>query len=465
MSRTYNEKEEVYSVALSAKDKTLRDYISEEKISEINGKIEKYGSNRKGYFGNLVETIIFDIENNNRAEPDFPIPKVELKTTPLKKGKNGYSSKERLVFSMIDYCTIINENWENSSFLKKNGLLLLMFYLYSDDLDILDYEFKFIYLLNLVKDISDEDVNQIRRDWELIVSKVKKGEAHLLSEGDTYYLGACTKASNNSVTRKQPCSDVPAKPRAFSLKQSYINYIIQEKLLGKNIGDSILRGQGEAKSIEEATLAKFKNYIGKTDKEIIRIMGCEPVFEGLNSKGYKRMLSNWILIGSRSNKIEELEKANITLKTIVLEPSGVLKESISFPYFDYIKILEQKWYDKDNGSMADFHSQLETKKFLFVIFQKIKGSNDIILRKVMFWNFPMEDINKVKSVFDKTIKCIKNADYSHLPKISDNEVAHVRPHGKDSRDTILTPQGTQEVKRCFWLNAKYIEKILGFDQT
>lgn len=35
----------------------------------------------------------------------------------------------------------------------------------------------------------------IQSDWEKIVNKVKIGEAHNLSEGDTLYLGACTKGS------------------------------------------------------------------------------------------------------------------------------------------------------------------------------------------------------------------------------------------------------------------------------
>ena len=53
-----------------------------------------------------------------------------------------------------------------------------------------------------------------------------------------------------------------------------------------------------------------------------------------------------------------------------------------------------------------------------------------------------------------------NVTWDKLPKLKESHVAHVRPHGKDSTDTIATPQKTQEMKRCFWLNAKYIQQAI-----
>jgi DNA mismatch repair protein MutH len=124
-------------------------------------------------------------------------------------------------------------------------------------------------------------------------------------------------------------------------------------------------------------------------------------------------------------------------------------------------LVTQAWYDEDNEKMSDFHAQLEMDKFLFVVFQKMKGSDDIVLKRIRFWNFPMQDIGEAEKVFDKTIDCINEGRYGELPKMSENRVAHVRPHGKDSSDTLTTPQGTQEIKRCFWLNAKYVQEALG----
>ena len=458
MTKIYQTKEEVLEKAETILHKSLRGVISVGALKTIEAQIGEYGMKRKGFLGDLTEKYFFEINPGNISEPDFTIAGVELKTTPLKKGGNSkLSSKERLVFSMINYDTVVNETWKQSSFLKKNKSLLLMFYLWMENQSILDYEFKFVYLLNLLEDISDEDVFQIQKDWEYIVSKIKRGEAHLLSEGDTYYLGACTKAANSRVVRDQPMARTPAKPRAFSFKQQYINYLIQTKLLGEKINtDSIFKKQRRIESIEDAIKEKFSPFIGKTDKEILNTLNSNL---GTKAKSYKRLIVN-IILDVNSDNIEELEKANITLKVITLEHTGTLRESMSFPAFDYKDLVTQIWNDDDEESMADFHLQLETKKFLFIIFQKQKGSEEIILKKTMFWNFPMKDIAEVESVWQKTVNCINEGRYDDLPKSKDSHIAHVRPHGKDSTDTIETPQGTQEMKRCFWLNAKYIQHVI-----
>jgi len=458
MNKLYQTKKQVFEKAETLLLKSLREVVSNEVVNSIEKQIGGYGMSRKGFLGDLMERYFFEISPGNISEPDFTVAGVELKTTPLKKHTvKTFVSKERLVFSMINYDSIISETWEASSFLRKNKSLLLLFYLWAENQSILDYKFKFVHLLNLLEDISSEDIFQIQKDWEYIVAKIKRGEAHLLSEGDTYYLGACTKAANSHVVRDQPMNRAPAKPRAFSFKQQYINYLIQTKLLKKKTNtDSIFKKQRRLETIESVIKEKIAPFIGKTDKQII-----ESLKARLNkkSKNYKRLIVNKIL-DINSDNIEELEKSNITLKAITLEHTGTLKESISFPAFDYKDLSTQIWYDDEAETMADFHLQLETKKFLFVVFQKQKKNKNIVLLKTIFWNFPMRDIGEAERVWQKTVDCINDGRYEDLPKISESYIAHVRPHGKDSSDTIVTPQGTKEMKKCFWLNAKYIQKVL-----
>lgn len=461
MLRTYQNKKQILEQAEKILQKSLREVISSEEIVMVEKQIGMYRLKRKGFFGDLIEQYFFRIHPGNISEPDFIEAKVELKTTPLKSLVNGdLISKERLVFSMIPYDSVVKETWESSSFLKKNKTLLLMFYLWINNQSILDYKFKFLYMLNLLESISQEDIYQIRKDWEYIVEKIKRGEAHLLSEGDTYYLGACTKAKNSSVVRDQPMSSTAAKPRAFSFKQQYINYLIQTQLLKKKINsDSIFRKQRRIETIDTIIKEKFYPFIGQTDQYILKRLHLNLTSD---SKSYKRLLVNRILEVDTFN-IAELDKANITLRVMTLESTGNLRESISFPAFDYKNLVTQTWFDSENETMADFHSDLETKKFLFVVFQKQKGTNDIILRKILFWNFPMKDIGEAERVWQSTIDCINDGRYDELPKMRDSRVAHVRPHGKNSKDTIETPQRTQEMKRCFWLNAKYIQSVIESD--
>ena len=370
MPIAYQTKEQVLEKAKTILNKSLREIIPAGEMEEVERKIYDYKNKRKGYLGELIEWYVFDKKPDGLSQADFNIAGVELKATPLKKHAiNTYTSKERLVFSMINYDEIVKEEWNSSSFLKKNKVVLLMFYLWIQSQSIIDYEFKFVHLLDLLNDLSEEDVFQIQKDWEYIVAKIRRGEAHLLSEGDTYYLGACTKAANSRVVRDQPMNRTPAKPRAFSVKQQYINYLIQTKLLGEKTNtDSIFKKQRRIETIEDAIKEKFAPFVGKTDREILTTLNSNL---GKKSKSYKRLVVNRILDVNSSN-IEELEKANITLKVITLEHTGTLRESMSFPAFDYKDLVTQIWNDDDEESMADFHLQLETKKFLFIVFQKQK---------------------------------------------------------------------------------------------
>lgn len=479
MNKNYQTKEEVLEQSKIILGKSLRQIAPFEEIENLERKIYEYKNKRKGYLGELIEWYVFGKKPDGLNQADFNIAGVELKATPIKKHKtNTYASKERLVFSMIDYDEVVKEEWKSSSFLKKNKIILLMFYLWIQGQSLLDYEFKFIHLLDLLNDLSEQDVFQIQKDWEYIVAKIKRGEAHLLSEGDTYYLGACTKAANSSVVRDQPMNRLPAKPRAFSFKQQYINYLIQTKLLGKKINtDSIFVKQRRIETVEDVVKEKFSYFIGKTDKEILSKLNSDLKNK---SKGYKRLIVNRIL-GVNSNNIEELEKANITLKVITLEHSGILKESISFPAFNYKDLVTQVWYDDKEEIMSDFHAQLETKKFLFVVFQKQKDLESIVLNKAFFWNFPIKDIGAAKDVWEKTVslinegKIVKNIKVqkdgkekreTYFPGISYNGVAHVRPHGANSKDVdnlptpdLFTGQKTF-TKQCFWINARYIQQAI-----
>ena len=104
----------------------------------------------KGSIGQMVENLYFLLETNNNPEADFSSANMELKCTPLKLAKNNdYLIKERLVCNMINYCDVVNEDFEHSHFYLKCQLMLLLFYLYKKEHDNLDLEFIFSVLWKL----------------------------------------------------------------------------------------------------------------------------------------------------------------------------------------------------------------------------------------------------------------------------------------------------------------------------
>ena len=184
----------------------------------------------KGSIGQMVENLYFLLETNNNPEADFSSANMELKCTPLKLAKNNdYLIKERLVCNMINYCDVVNEDFEHSHFYLKCQLMLLLFYLYKKEHDNLDLEFIFSVLWKL----PEKELLIIRQDYQTIIEKIKRGEAHLLSEGDTMYLGACRKGQKGDSLMTQPFSNEGAPRRAFSLKMAYMRTILQYVLDSK----------------------------------------------------------------------------------------------------------------------------------------------------------------------------------------------------------------------------------------
>lgn len=129
--------ESILNYSKQLEGKTLREVFSSEVLESMRKEIE----GNKGKFGQILERYFFGYECNSDSEPDFPCG-LELKVTPLKKLKNGtLSPKERLVCNIINFENIINESWEESSFLKKNQNMLVIQYIdpLDKNIDRLDY--------------------------------------------------------------------------------------------------------------------------------------------------------------------------------------------------------------------------------------------------------------------------------------------------------------------------------------
>ena len=446
----------IIEFAKKLKNQTLREACGDE--------IEKHGLKGKGNFGQVLEKFYFGYEPNSEAEPDFKEAGIELKSSPLKILRNGeFRSKERLVLNVINYLEVHKEDFQNSSFWKKNAHLLLVFYLYDKDLDLLDY------LIKLVDgwQYPNQDLKIIKHDWEKINQKIKDGKAHELSEGDTFYLGACTKGSTALKSyRDQPFNDEKAKQRAYSLKQGYVNHIIaniaQEEtaVYGKIIEQPEILDL--VQSIEDIVIAKFQPFYGKSAGLIEKELDLEL---NQKAKSYFANLTNAILGLELGQKIEEFEKADIQVKTIRLKENNLPKENISFPTFEYQALIETDWED------SDFKNILESK--FFFVFYQFEGEN-LILRKVRFWNMSHSDILEAKYVWDKMKKTVSKGEIvkevtdkgvrkTYFPKKTENRISHVRPHARDANDTYKLPVAdkltglSEYTKHCFWLNANYIK--------
>ncbi len=405
---------------------------------------------RRGSFGNAIEEYYFKYDINSNQEPDFSEAGLELKTTPMKRNPKGsLVAKERLVITMIDYNKVVKESFETSHFMKKASSILLIVYLWEENLNPIDYEVLFAEEW----DPSEEDRAQFKADWEKIVNKVRAGHAEDISGSDTLYLEACTKAANSSVRRSQPYSDVPAKPRAWAIKASYMT-VIENKLLSGS--QKIERSEDERELDLLSLLRKrFQPFFGMTLGQLCERFGVAVSGRRL-PKNAAALVTRRILGVDDDADIEEFVKAGAKTKTIRLKRTGRPKEAVSFPAFDYFK-LESTPFEQ-----SDFYGNLQ-QLWLFVIYREDEWGF-YRLSDLCFWQMPERDIPEAKRCYDQMRRNVELGRADVSVKSSENRCCHVRPHGRDSADVLPQPHGMPVTKKCFWLNQSYlqdeIERIL-----
>lgn len=350
-----------------------------------------------------------------------------------------------------------NDFW-SSSFWKKNEKLLLMFYEWKPEIDRGDYKI----IETILFTFPEEDLEIIKKDWEFIVNKIRAGEAHNLSEGDTQYLGACTKGANKNSLRAQPYSDELAMQRAYSLKQSYMTTLVRQVISNEKLVQFASADELKEKTLEQLLKERFEPYTGMTMMEMANKLNIK--INPKNRAAVANLISALLGVkGTKLDNIAEFAKANIQFKTVRLKQNGKPKESMSFVNIDFNEILEETWED---SFIRNYF--LETQ-ILFVVFQF--DEEDILRFKgIKLWHMPLQTIeNEVFNYWSEIRKVLKDGVVltktskgveNNFPKSNFNGVLHVRPKGADANDKVQLPDGQWITKQCYWLNSSYIAEIV-----
>lgn len=365
----------------------------------------------------------------------------------------------------------IEASLKESHVWKKCKKILLVFYSRDKELPKYDQTIGYVALFTP----PESDLAIIEDDYKTIQKYITEGRADELSESLTRYLGACTKGANAEKGNREQTTYAPgkfARSRAWCLKNSYMNSVFHNYILGDEGGDSIVKDPSQLKnqSFEELVLSLIEPYIGRNDSELFEEFDIVK-----NSKNKWARLTNRML-GVKSERAEEFDKAGVQTKTIRIEESDTIAEDISFPTFKFKELIEESWEE------SQLHALFEETRFLFIVFKKV-GDN-YILKGARFWSMPVKDIEgPLHDCWQATIHCAKEAVEltpkngrikSNLPGKSDNPVAHVRPHataaaykledgtviGNISRDADELPDGRWMTKQCFWLNKGYVYEFV-----
>lgn len=501
--REFNTKKELLTYAEQAETSTF-------------GEIDKYSrldnKNLKGGLGQIIEESYFDYEINSNKEPDFKNLGIELKVTPIRELKSGLiSAKERLVLNIINYQEEYLNTFETSSFWTKNSELLIMFYLWKNEWERSEYPIT----KAMLHTFSEEDLLIIKQDWEKIINKIKAGRAHELSEGDTNYLGAVTKGSSSKSTRKQPFNNIPAKQRAYSLKQSYMTALVRETVtefdlqnatnlkIKKKIVDkkspiikdiSILKEQ----KFDDYVIDLFNSYKNWTRAQLVERFNLEKK-KNKPAKQINYLIAQKILgVGGNSQEIhaKEFEKANIVAKTIELNNGNTPEEHLKIHEINtFEEVTEVEWEE------SLLYEKLISTRYFFIIFDKLPDG-EVVLKGAKFWSLPVTDLDQiVKPTWEAEKKKLKEGVQltytkynnkngyrvmNNLVEASNRKIIHIRPSARVSqyspphRDEdnklmnnakrlpvpakwINRPDDLKEelqdnwmTKQAFWLNKDYV---------
>ncbi|KMT22315.1 Sau3AI family type II restriction endonuclease [Clostridium cylindrosporum] len=426
-------------------EKELLDYTERIK-GKTFGELDKLDllnklKNDKGVLGKVVETGFYGYSLNNSAQADFSSLGIELKVTGLKVNKNNtVSAKERLVLSKINFCDIVNETFEFSKLIFKNKKLLIIWYEYKSNTSYSDFVIKHYQLYDMS---IDEDV--LKNDFSIIKNKVINGQAHLLSEGDTSYLGACTKASDSSERTNQPFSNEPAKPRAFSLKSSFMTGILRNS-------DKLLTNHNNFKTVEEYVLSKLKPYIGLTQLEIYnKITGLE-----INRipKNLSKMISDR-LIGKDTELVSKhdlFSKTTFIIKNIPVDENYHPIERLSFRNL-VLSEFSNEWDD------SDWQNYFQEVTIILICYEgKNKSNGHRVLKGIKRIAFTADDISLFEQSYKMVRDAIKDRDISKLPypnKFNEPTLV-IAPKGNSGDDAYNNFFENDTTKTCFMLDKEFV---------
>lgn len=467
------------SIAAYAKylpGKTFRDILDLGIAPE--GVDREYNSKRyKGGMGTLIEERFFGYKANSDQGPDFAEAGVELKATCFDVKKNGdISAGERLVLTMIPFNGPIEDDFYSSHVWEKSSAILLV--VYERDRSVDPYDQKIVYAGMFTPPA--EDLKIIEDDYRKIASIVKAGKAEELSESLTTYLGACTKGATEAtmwVEQYYP-PHAKAKKRAFCFKRQYMDYVLHHYLMGKGSeADSILNGPDDLgrMTFEDYVLEKIRRCLGMSDRDLCSMLGLE--YTGGKAQWTKIVYS---LLGVRGERAEEFEKANISVRTVRIDETGKVRESMSLNTIVFKELVDEEWEN------APLRTYFDETRFLFVSFRA--HGDDLVLDGARFWSMPQSDIEgPLRECWQRTKDVLKEgvelAVVSHdgrervvnnLPKKKDNPVAHVRPHsskawykfadgsvrGDSPSCGDVLPDGREMTRQSFWLNNDYVYGIV-----
>ena len=386
----------------------------------------------KGVVGMIYERA-FGIPPNSRPEADFPGAGIELKSVPIKLISGEARAKERVSLTMIDFAALPAERWETARVRKKLNDLLLIFYRWDPLLPIARFE-------TLAAEIwrpDDESLRQMRLDWESVQALVASDRRSEVSEGATRLLGAATKGPGHGSTS-----------RAWSLKQTFVGYIYSS-IISRTV-EPVSSAADPAAAFEQEVLGQLRPYVGKRVSDMAVAAGRAD----RQGKAAAAQVVRDLLGQGAKGRHGGFERFGIETKVVPVSGAGRVIEAMSFPAFVHEELVFETW------DASDLLARIQRILIVPIHRERRAPLEDMRLGRPFFWSPTRPELERIRVEWEHFRALIEAGKARELPKPSETQYIHVRPKARDARDRDQAPGGFDVIKKCFWLNQPYLERIL-----
>lgn len=422
----------------------------------------------KGSVGLLIERH-FGLEANQDAGPDLIEAGIEIKSVPLRSIRQNLRSKERTSITMIDYHRVVREPFEGTGLDLKTRLTLYVFFLWSHGA-VARAEDQLI-LRVLLHDRNDLDLLALTEAYDHVRDVSRKGNAHLLSEGDTAPVGACTKGAAGA-TRTQPFSSVPARPRAFAWRPAYTTRLYHSGRSEAPSASLVMPADGvpariatpRPSRVEQAPrITAIDDLVARIERRLLALTGrsveelraryaptVKKTAKNVGAATFRRILS-----ADDEDLTVAIDTLGITVRVTRVEPTTLRPyEAVSFSPFDFLEVAETPWDESEVLATLG--------RILFIVLQAPRGAKvgEARLRSVIMWSADPGSITKMEQEYEMFRRAFRDTPPSGWPRSSKTEVLHVRPHGRDGRDVIPLPSGGTHVRSSLWLNQSFVQDLI-----
>jgi hypothetical protein len=271
----------------------------------------------------------------------------------------------------------------------------------------------------------------------------------------TTYLGACTSGNpkESSYICEQPNSVYKAKRRAFSLKNSYINGILQQD------GIILEADKIDYLSVEDYVSVQMKKYVGKTQVQILKIL--DPKID-YTTKPVPKNIGNMIsdrVVGKAKDLIKDndlFKKTKSIIKNIPVNDEMLPIERVSFRTLR-LDEFEHDWEDSEWFALFnDFQ--------LVTICYEVKDSSIKNgyrkYKKTKSFYFTEDDLGSAKKSYQKVQNAIRNKEVLYLPypKTFRGQIIEVAPKGQKNDNCYKNFFINNITKVCFMLDKDFVHK-------